>query len=116
MRQRHRAGHDGARRLQPRDTPAPVTVLERRGRGTGRRTAADIVVHPRSVVTAPVTGTVVAATPYVLYCVHRDQLVFIAPDERPEGMVVALGEPATRAAGTLFFTRNPGRSRSGYRM
>jgi biotin carboxyl carrier protein len=86
----HQSGHDGALRLRPLDTPAPVTVLDSRGRGTGRRTAADIVVHPRSWITAPVTGTVVAANPYVLYCVHRDELVFIAPDERPDWTVKVL--------------------------
>jgi biotin carboxyl carrier protein len=86
----HQSGHDGAQRLQALDSPAPVTVLDSRGRGTGRRTAADIVVHPRSRITAPVTGTVVAATPYVLYCVHRDELVFIAPDERPDWIVKVL--------------------------
>lgn len=86
----HQSGHDGALRLRPLDGPAPVTVLDGRGRGTGRRTAADIVVHPRSWLTAPVTGTVVAANPYVLYCVHRDELVFIAPDERPDWIVKVL--------------------------
>ena len=86
----HQSGHDGAQRLRPLDGPAPVSVLDNRGRGTGRRTAADIVVHPHSRITAPVTGTVVAANPYVLYCVHRDELVFIAPDERPGWIVKVL--------------------------
>ncbi len=48
------------------------------------------MVHPRSRITAPVTGTVVAANDYVLYCVHRDELVFIAPDERPDWVVKVL--------------------------
>jgi hypothetical protein len=86
----HQSGHDGALRLRPLDTAAPATVLDSRGRGTGRRTAADIVVHPRSWISAPVTGTVIAANPYVLYCVHRDELVFIAPDERPDWIVKVL--------------------------
>jgi biotin carboxyl carrier protein len=86
----HQSGHDGAQRLRPLDPPAPATVLDNRGRGTGRRTAADIVVHPQSRITAPVTGTVVAANSYVLYCVHRDELVFIAPDERPGWIVKVL--------------------------
>jgi biotin carboxyl carrier protein len=86
----HQSNHDGAQRLRPLDGPAPATVLGSRDRGTGRRSAADIVVHPRSLITAPVTGTVIAASRYVLYCVHRDDLVFIAPDERPDWIVKVL--------------------------
>jgi hypothetical protein len=47
------------------------------------RTAADIVVDPEGPIRAPVTGTVLRAGTYVLYCEHADDYAVIEPDARP---------------------------------
>lgn len=78
----HEANHDGARQLEP--MPEVLTsTLETRERGTGSRSAADIVVDPGSELRAPVTGTVKRAGTYILYCENSDDYVVIAPDARP---------------------------------
>ena len=79
----HEASHDGARDLVPAPTAARPVVLETRNRGTAPHTAADIVVPPDAEIRAPVTGTVVRAGGYVLYCDHRDDYAVIEPDARP---------------------------------
>ena len=79
----HQSNHDGARNLDAVEGPVPTIVLESRERGTGRRTAADVVVHPETEVRAPVTGTVVRAGTYTLYCDELDDFVVIEPDGRP---------------------------------
>lgn len=79
----HEAGHDGARQMTPTAEAARPTELESRNRGTGSRTAADIVVSPDAEIRAPVTGTVLRAGSYVLYCEHRDDYAVIEPDARP---------------------------------
>lgn len=79
----HQSNHDGARNLDAIDGPVPTVVLESRQRGTGRRTAADIVVHPETEIRAPVTGTVVRAGTYTLYCDNMDDFVVIEPEGRP---------------------------------
>ena len=61
---------------------APVT-LESRDRGTSARTAADVVSDPDAAIRAPVTGRVLRAGSYVLYCDHTDDYAVIEPDERP---------------------------------
>lgn len=58
-------------------------TLESRERGTGSRTAADVVADPAMEIRAPVTGTVIRAGGYVLYCKHQDAFVVIEPDSRP---------------------------------
>lgn len=79
----HQSGHDGARMMDATPTAARSVVLETRERGTGARTAADIVVRPDTEIRAPVTGTVKRAGGYILYCDHQDDFVVIEPDERP---------------------------------
>ena len=79
----HESSHDGARQLQAAATAvAPVTV-ESRGRGTGARTAADVVVEPGTEIRSPVTGRVKRAGRYVLYCKHSDDYVVVEPDGHP---------------------------------
>ncbi|HEV3401434.1 MAG TPA: hypothetical protein VG078_06390 [Acidimicrobiales bacterium] len=77
----HEASHDGARQLELLPTAVAPATLESRGRGTGSRTAADIVADPAVEIRAPVTGRVIRAGTYVLYCDHRDDYVVIAPDQ-----------------------------------
>ena len=79
----HQAGHDGARQMDPTAEAARPIELPSRNRGTGSRTAADIVVSPDAEIRAPVTGTVVRAGSYVLYCDHTDDYAVIDPDGRP---------------------------------
>lgn len=79
----HQASHDGARRLEVTDTTTAPVVLEDRGRGTDLQTAADIVVPPDAEIRAPVSGTVVRAGSYVLYCDNTDDYAVIEPDGRP---------------------------------
>ncbi len=79
----HESDHDGAQQLDiAANTVFPI-VLESRGRGTGSRTAADVVVKPDTEIRAPVTGTVIRAGGYVLDCDHRDGFVVIEPDAHP---------------------------------
>lgn len=79
----HEAGHDGARQMSPTPEAVRPIELESRNRGTGSRTAADVVVPPDAEIRAPVTGTVKRAGSYVLYCDHRDDYAVIDPDGRP---------------------------------
>lgn len=79
----HESTNEGARQLQPLDTAAAPFTMETRERGTGSRTAADIVVDPDRPVRAPVTGTVVRSGTYVLYCQYSDDFAVIEPDDRP---------------------------------
>lgn len=79
----HQSNHDGARNIDALEGPVHTQVLESRERGTGRRTAADIVVDPQVEIRAPVTGTVVRAGTYTLYCDELDDFAVIEPDGRP---------------------------------
>ena len=79
----HESGHDGAQQQTVLETTARPLVMETRDRGTGDRTAADIVVVPDTEIRAPVTGTVIRAGHYTLYCDHTDEYAVIEPDARP---------------------------------
>ena len=79
----HQASHPGAQEINAAGTGLEMMVLDSRGRGTPARSAADIVVPPGEPLRSPVTGTVVSATTYVLYCEHQDKLVYIEPDGLP---------------------------------
>jgi biotin carboxyl carrier protein len=79
----HESNHDGARQLEVASTAVNPMVLESRDRGTGSRTAADVVVEPDTEVRSPVTGTVIRAGGYILYCQHNDDFAVIEPDSRP---------------------------------
>jgi biotin carboxyl carrier protein len=79
----HESSNDGARQLEPLPTAVDVQTLESRERGTGSRTAADVVVDPDVEIRAPVTGTVLRAGGYTLYCDYRDDYAVIEPDAHP---------------------------------
>ena len=79
----HESNHDGAVQLEALSTAAAPVTLEGRERGTGSRTAADVVVDPGSAIRAPVTGRVLKAGTYVLYCNYSDDFVIIEADDRP---------------------------------
>ena len=66
-----------------RNSRIVATALSLADRGTGSRTAADVVVHPAHEIRAPVTGTVRRAGSYVLYCDNTDNFVVIEPDDHP---------------------------------
>lgn len=78
----HESGHDGAFQLEVVDLD-DWTTLASRGRGTGSRTAADIVTRVDEPVMAPIDGTVIRAGSYTLYCDHTDNFVVIEPSGRP---------------------------------
>ena len=79
----HESNHDGARQLELLPGAVAPVTLETRERGTGSRTAADIVSHPGIGLRSPVTGTVKRAGSYVLYCDWSDGFVVIEPDAHP---------------------------------
>ncbi len=79
----HQSNHEGARDQEMMDTAASPVLLESRGRLSGPQSAADIVVAPDTEIRSPVTGTVVRAGTYVLYCRHSDDFVVIDPDGHP---------------------------------
>lgn len=96
----HESGHDGAFQLDVVGLTDWMTLASR-GRGTGSRTAADIVVPPNEPIVAPVSGTVIRAGTYTLYCDHSDNFIVIEPDGRPgwelkifhfEGLAVGVGD------------------------
>jgi len=78
----HQSSHDGAQPQQVVEGAARSLVLPSRSRGTDLRSAADIVVDPSREVRSPVTGTVLRAGSYALYCDHRDDYLVVRPDSR----------------------------------
>ena len=78
----HESGHDGAFQLEVVNLD-DWSTLASRGRGTGSRTAADIVARVDEPVMAPIDGTVIRAGSYTLYCDHTDNFVVIEPSGRP---------------------------------
>ncbi|MGI8538007.1 MAG: hypothetical protein ACR2K2_16365 [Mycobacteriales bacterium] len=79
----HQSSHDGAGTFDPLPTAANPVTMSDRNRGTGPRTAADVVVDPEVEVRAPVDGTVIRSGTYVLYCKYSDDFVVIEPVNRP---------------------------------
>jgi hypothetical protein len=79
----HQSNHEGARELAPLDTAVQPATLESRERLSAGRTAADVVVAPDVPIRAPVTGRVLRAGTYVLYCKYSDDYVVIEPDSHP---------------------------------
>ena len=97
----HQSGHDGAQHQTAVAGSARWFVQEDRGRDTDPQGAADIVVEPDREVRVPVTGTVLRAGTYTLYCDNVDQYAVIEPDSRPgwevkifhiEGLVLTKGQ------------------------
>ena len=100
----HESNLDGALQLEPLPTAAQTVTLEPRNRDTGSRSAADVVVDPETEIRAPVTGTVVYAGSYVLYCSYQDHFLIIDPVDHPgwevkilhfEGLQVTVGTRVT---------------------
>lgn len=112
----HESNHDGARSLEPLPTAADPVTLETRERGTGGLTAADVVVDPNVEIRAPVTGRVLRAGTYVLYCDYSDDYLVVEPDDRPgwevkmlhiDGVAVRAGDRV--AAGETVVAPRPTR-------
>jgi biotin carboxyl carrier protein len=79
----HQSGHDGAQPQQPLRGGKRIGLLGSRARDTDGQGAADIVVDPTRPVRSPVTGTVLRAGTYTLYCDHVDEYLVVEPDARP---------------------------------
>lgn len=79
----HQSGHDGAQHQTAVAGAARWFVQEDRDRDTDPQGAVDIVVEPDREVRVPVTGTVIRAGSYTLYCDKVDQYAVIEPDARP---------------------------------
>lgn len=94
----HESSGLGAQELEVLPGAVAPATLNTRGRGTGGRTAVDVVVQPDTEVVAPVTGTVVAAGPYRLYCAFDDETVVVEPDGHPGWHVVLLHVAGVRVA------------------
>jgi len=97
----HQSGNDGALAQVALPTSVRWFTQASRGRDTDPQGAADIVVEPGREIRSPVTGTVVKAGSYALYCDDVDEFVVIEPDARPgwqvkvlhiEGLAVAAGD------------------------
>ncbi|WP_108668054.1 hypothetical protein [Euzebya rosea] len=86
----HQSNHEGARDLDVLETAAAPLVLESRDRLSGERSAADVVVDPTGEIRSPVTGTVIRAGSYTLYCDLTDEYAVIAPDAQPSWEVKVL--------------------------
>lgn len=94
----HEANHDGARQLDVLSSAVAPITLETRERGTGSRSAADVVADPDVEIRSPVTGTVKRAGSYVLYCDHSDGFVVVEPDAHPGWEVKILHISGVRVA------------------
>ena len=86
----HESTLDGALDMTPLPEAVQPTTLNTRLRGHGSRTAVDVVSDPLDVVRSPVSGTVLEAGPYSLYCTTYDQMVLIVPDGNPTWTVRVL--------------------------
>ena len=86
----HESNHDGAQQVETVEVITPMVTMETRDRGNGSRTAMDIAVNRSSEIRSPVTGTVVRAGTYTLYCQYSDDYAVIAPDEQPTWEVKVL--------------------------
>lgn len=97
----HESGHDGSQAQVPLKTDTKIMTMTSRSRGNDSHSAADIVVHAEAQIRAPVTGTVLRAGTYTLYCKYSDHYLVIEPDARPgfevkvlhfEGLSVTKGD------------------------
>ena len=97
----HQSTRDGAQEQTAVASAARWFTMESRDRDTTARGAADIVVEPGREIRAPVTGTVLRAGTYTLYCDYVDQFAVIEPDARPgwevkvlhiEGLALSKGQ------------------------
>lgn len=79
----HQSGHDGAQPQRPVEGAVRIGLMDSRQRDTHAQGAADIVVDPSLELRSPVTGRVVRAGTYTLYCDYVDQYLVVEPDARP---------------------------------
>jgi putative cell wall-binding protein len=79
----HQSNHEGAQQMTPTADSPEWHTMASRGRLTGSRTSADVVADEGVEVVAPVTGRVLRAGTYVLYCDHTDDYVVIEPEGMP---------------------------------
>lgn len=86
----HESANTQALEMRELDSSLETMVMDSRGRGTGRHTAADMAVSPDETIYSPVTGTVVDARAYKLYCKYDDNVVIIEPDAAPDRQVKVL--------------------------
>ena len=110
----HQSNHDGARSLTRVGDAVRTVLLDDRGRDTSRTGAADVVAHPEVEVRAAVTGRVVRAGTYRLYCRYSDDYLVVEPDGRPgievkmlhiDGVRVSAGDRVV--AGVTVVARRP---------
>ena len=80
----HQASDPHTRSMIVSKRAVRAVVMPGRGRGTSRRSAADIAVDPRAEIFAPVSGIVKRAGDYHLYCKYQDAFVVISPAGHPE--------------------------------
>ena len=97
----HQSAQDGAQQQTALPTAVRSFTMTSRERDTIDRGAADIVVEPGRQLRAPVSGTVIRARSYTLYCDYTDQTISIEPDAHPgwqvrmlhiEGLLVGVGD------------------------
>ncbi len=79
----HESNKAGSRFLGVLPSAGDVFDLPSRERRTNARTAADVLSEPRGEVRAPVTGRVLRAGTYTLYCKYTDSYLVIEPDAHP---------------------------------
>lgn len=94
----HQANHDGGQAQQPAAGSARGVVLPSRNRGTSPQSAADIVLDPSREIRSPVTGRVLRAGSYRLYCDYTDDYLVVEPDARPGWEVKLLHFQGLRVA------------------
>ena len=81
----HQSSHPGALAMAAvGGVGLESSVMDSRNRGTVATGAIDIAVHPLVSIHAPVSGSVVRAGEYLLYCTYGDGFVVINPDDRPD--------------------------------
>lgn len=97
----HESNKAGARTLGVLPMALDVLDLPSRSRNTNARTAADVLSDPSSPVRAPISGKVLRAGTYTLYCKYTDSFLVIEPDAHPgwevkllhiSGLTIAAGQ------------------------
>ena len=79
----HESNNDAARQQTVISSDVPTATMPSRNRDNPSRGSADVATNPMLPITSPVTGTVLRAGGYTLYCRYRDDYVVIEPDQHP---------------------------------
>lgn len=112
----HESNRAGARTLGVLPTAGDVIDLPSRERKTNARTAADVLSEPSGPVRAPISGQILRAGTYTLYCKYTDSFLVIEPDAHPgwevkllhiSGLTVVAGQRVE--AGITQVATNPTR-------